>query len=293
MKLKRVLAVTLSLLVLFSLTACKGDKGDSLTQESTTVLNDVTNKTVADNVLNTEMSVCDTTTQYYVQESSQATSPETTSALTQTIITTTEPFDDPANWSKERIVEEYKNAARKSNSTAKSKQSITLKDISVNNGEHDKAISFVKPIIGKFIESNSTENNGITGGFENLVAQDVSSAKAYKSGDNVVIEMLMVEQTSGAKEDALSGSVGHAITAVGDISTVVNDLSDMGLPLELSQEDTKIYYTNPSVKVVVNPNGEIVSGTWSYTVEIAMNNFKAFGQNVEKASIVMENTITV
>jgi hypothetical protein len=67
----------------------------------------------------------------------------------------------------------------------------------------------------------------------------------------------------------------------------------MGLPLEISEEDTKIYYTNPVVKVVVNSNGEIVSGTWSYTVEISMNNFKAFGQNVAKASIVMENTITL
>lgn len=294
MNIKRVLACVLALTVIFSLTACKGKKDDSVTQETTTGVNDVINESVAETASNTENWVFNTiTSEYYVQESYVPQTSQVTNIPTQSIVTTTDSYDDPANWSKDRIVEEYKNAARKSNSTAKSKQSITLKDISINNGEHDKAISMVKPIIAKFIESNSTENTGITGGFENLVVQDVSTAKAYNSGNDTVIEMVMLEQTSGLKEDALSGSVGHAITAVGDISVVINDLADMGLPLELSEEDTRIYYTNPTVKVVVNSNGEIISGTWCYTVEIAMNNFKAFGQNVEKASIVMDNTITV
>ena len=151
----------------------------------------------------------------------------------------------------------------------------------------------VKPIIAKFIESNSTQFDGITGGFENLVSKDVKSAKAYETNDGTVIEMTMVEQTAGAKEDALSGSVGHAITTVGDISEVTGDLSAMGLPLELSEKDTKIYYTNPVVKVVIGADGKITSGTWSYTVEICMNNMKAFGKTVDKASITMENTITL
>ena len=47
------------------------------------------------------------------------------------------------------------------------------------------------------------------------------------------------------------------------------------------------------MKVVVNGNGEIVNGTWFYTVEIKMDNFKAFGQNVSTASIIMDKTITV
>ncbi len=293
MKFKRVLAFALSLLLILSLTSCKGKKEVEETQESTTTFNETINETVTDDFYNTEAIVSDTTTEYYVQQTNPITTTTVENTTPVTQITTTEPIDDPANWSKERVVEEYKKAATKSNSSAKSTTKITLKDISVNNGEYDKAMSFVKPIIGKFIESSSTENAGITGGFQNLVPQDVSSAKAYKSGNDTIIEMVMFEQTSGPKEDANSGSVGHAITAVGDISVVVNDLSDMGLPLELSDEYTKIYYTSPSVKVVVNQNGEIVSGTWNYTVQICMDNMKAFGQTVEKASITMDNTITV
>ena len=287
MKRKRLLVVAVTLSVIFTLTACKLGKTDSGTPESTTGFNNSVNQNVSQN---TEATAFDTVETNNKETSGSLSVPSTNSSSGST---TADTNDDPADWSKERIIEEYKKAATKSNENATSTMKITLKDISVNNGEYDKAMSMVKPIIGKFIESSSTENAGITGGFYDLVPQDVSFAKAYKSGNNTVIELTMYEQTSGPKEDANSGSVGHAITAVGDISVVVSSLSDMGLPLELSEQDTVIYYTNPNVKVVIDENGEIVSGTWSYTVEICMNNMKAFGQTVEKASITMDNTITV
>ncbi len=290
---KRVFAGLLSLIVVFTLTSCKASEETSVTLETTTKLNDIVNEVVTDNILITETPIIDTTIVNNIQNSSQITITQSTTINAEVV--TTETDDDPANWSKERIVEEYKNAAKNSSGATKSSQKIVMKEININGGENAKMMSFIKSIITKFLESSSTEINGITGGYENLVSDDVSTAKAYKSGDGTVIEMLMVEQVSGAKDDALSGSVGHAITTVGDISTVVKDLNDRGLSIELSEneEDTKIYYTNPVVNVVINDNGEIVKGTWSYTVEICMNNFKAFGKEVEKASIVMENTITV
>ena len=302
MNLKRVIAAILCVIMFTSLTSCKQKENPSATEVSTTVSNNTTNETIAQNVFNTEAAVLNTTALPSTQPSSQPSSTEGTSTsaestakptLSETKEETSAPSDDPANWTKGKIIEEYKKAAKKTHSSAKSNQNITLKKISINNGEYDNAISMVKPIIAKFIESNSTQFDGITGGFENLVSKDVKSAKAYETNDGTVIEMTMVEQTAGAKEDALSGSVGHAITTVGDISEVTGDLSAMGLPLELSEKDTKIYYTNPVVKVVIGADGKITSGTWSYTVEICMNNMKAFGKTVDKASITMENTITL
>ncbi len=294
MNYRRIWLSAFAVLMIFSFASCKGKKEDDVNKESTTKTESTVIEYGTENNFYTQEDTVYTTSEVYVPQSSQFANPVTTIPVTQaTNPVTTEAVDDPSNWSKERIIEEYKNAVTKSNANAKSITKITLKDISVNNGEYDKAMSFVKPIIARFIESSSTENAGITGGFQNLVAQDVSVAKAYKSGNDTVIEMTMVEQTAGPKEDANSGSVGHAITTVGDIDAVVKDLSDMGLSLELSQQDTKIYYTNPSVRVVINQNGEIVSGTWSYTVKICMDNMKAFGQTVEKASITMDNTITV
>ena len=289
MKMKKYLSFILALIIVVSLSACKGNENNSVTQESTTILDYIVYDTAAESVANTENITSEPATEQATQTVTQAVA--TTSASTEN--EATEAIDDPAEWSTKRIVSEYKKAAVKSNATAKSKQMITIEKMSVNDGEYENVMSFIKTIISKFLESNSTEKDGITGGFENLVASDVSSANAYKSGSDTVIEMTMVEQTAGVNEDANSGSVGHAITAVGDISVVVKDLSDRGLPLELSEDETYIYYTNPTVKVTINENGEIVSGQWQYTVEISMNNFKAFGQTVNKASIVMLNTITL
>lgn len=290
---KRAFAVLCVLLMIFTLAACKASEETSGTLESTTILNEIINETVAESVFVMETPIVDTTIENNVQVTSQAITTQATTVNVEVV--TTESCNDPADWSKERIVEEYKSAAIKSTGSAKSSQKIVMKEININDGENAKMMSFIKSVIAKFLESNSTTKDGITGGFENLVPKDVNSAKAYKSDDGVVVEMLMVEQVSGAKDDAFSGSVGHAITTVGDIGTVITDLNDRGLSLELSEneEDTKIYYTNPVVNVVINDNGEIVKGTWSCTVEICMNNFKTFGKNVDKASIVMENTITV
>lgn len=289
MNIKRYFSFIFALVMIVTLTACKGNENDTVTQESTTISNDIVYDTVAESAANTENITSEPATEQATQAITEAVA--TTDVSTEA--ETTEAFDDPAEWSTKRIVQEYKKAAVKSNSTVKSTQRITIEKMSVNDGEYENVMSFIKTIISKFLESNSTEKDGITGGFENLVASDVSSATAYKSGNDTVIEMTMVEQTAGVNEDANSGSVGHAITAVGDIGIVVKDLADRGLPLELSEDETYIYYTNPTVKITINENGEIVSGQWQYTVEICMNNFKAFGQNVNKASIVMLNTITV
>ncbi len=290
---KRAFSGLLSLIVFFTLTACKASEETSVTLESTTIFNGTVNEVVTDNILNTETPIVDTTVENNVQDSSQITTTQSTTINAEVV--TTETDDDPANWSKERIVEEYKNAAKNSSESEKSSQKIVMKEININDGENEKMMSFIKSIITKFLESNSTEINGITGSYENLVADDVSSAKAYKVSNGVAIEMLMNEQTSGTKEDVNSGSVGHAISTIGDISDIVKDLNDRGLSIELSEneEDTKIYYTNPTVNVVIDENGEIVSGTWNCTVTISMDNLKAFGKDVENVTIVMDNTITV
>ena len=48
-----------------------------------------------------------------------------------------------------------------------------------------------------------------------------------------------------------------------------------------------------TVKVVVDSDGKIINGTWKYTVEIRMDNYKAFGTAVATTSVIMDNVITV
>lgn len=275
MNIKRVSAMILSLLILLlSFSACKGDENSG-----------------------TEMP--ETPADYLFEEITQKPdlTPEAETAVENkeniSESDVSEISDDPSQWSVAQIVEAYKNAAAKSETSVKTDQVINLNDVSINNGQYEGAINFVMPIMSKLLANNAKTKDGITGGYENLTEADVASAKAYKSGNYTAIELVMKEQTSGARSDAESGSVGHAVTAVGDIGKVVDQLVDLGLPIEISEKDTKIHYTKPVVKVLVDGNGKIVKGTWSYTVDIGLNNCKVGGKTVETTSVVLDNIITV
>ena len=270
MKIKKMLSVILCLTSVFALTACRDEGENATVRESETVIETVT----AEDEFTTEnVSIADG------EKTSESTGGEADA--------------DPSDLTAEQVVEMYREAALLSDSFITSDQKILLKSISVNNGEHEKVMGFITSIMSKLLSKNSKEQQGITGGYKALSADDTVSAKAYKSGDGTVIELVMREQTSGPVDDANSGTVGHAITAVGDIGYVIDQMKDLGLPLEISEKETKIYYTEPTVRVYLDSDGRIVSGTWRYSVEIRMNNYKAFGKTVETTSVIMENIITV
>lgn len=283
---KKLLSIFICFAMVFSFVACQKNNSpdyDIPTDENTTLADDANGTTAS----SFDISQTTTTTNSSITHISDT---SVTSEVSETDTTAT---TSPAVWTKAQIIAAYKKAAAKSNATAKSDQVITMTKISVNNGEHQNVMDFITPIMSKLLSNNSKEIDGITGGFNNLNESDVAGAKAYKNGSALIIEMQMHKQTAGINEDAKSGSVGHAITAVGDISVVTKQLKDLGIPLELNEKETKIYYTNPTVKVVIDPNGNIVNGTWQYTVEIRMDNYKAFGKTVDTTSVIMKNIITV
>lgn len=281
---KKFFAFILSLVMIASLSACGKDTPDTPSDINTSTSEKSTDNTIQDETTSSTTEADDTSSTTTTQPSVTDKSEEPTVPAN----APTQKPDSPADWTKAQIVEAYKAAARKTHSSVKSQHRIEMKEVLVNG----KEIGFVVPIMSAFLKSNETDKNGITGGYDKLTAADVASARAYKNGSSLIIEMTMNKQTSGASEDANSGCVGHAITTVGDIGTVAKQLEDK-LPLELNDKETRIYYTNPTVKVVIDPNGKIVNGTWQYTVDIRLNNYKAFGQPVDSTSVVMKNTLTV
>lgn len=281
---KKFFAFILSLVMIASLSACGKDTPDTPSDINTSTSEKSTDNTIQDETTSSTTEADDTSSTTTTQPSVTDKSEEPTVPAN----APTQKPDSPADWTKAQIVEAYKAAARKTHSSVKSQHRIEMKEVLVNG----KEIGFVVPIMSAFLKSNETDKDGITGGYDKLTAADVASARAYKNGSSLIIEMTMNKQTSGASEDANSGCVGHAITTVGDIGTVAKQLEDK-LPLELNDKETRIYYTNPTVKVVIDPNGKIVNGTWQYTVDIRLNNYKAFGQPVDSTSVVMKNTLTV
>lgn len=278
---KKFTAFLLCVFMLTAFTACQKDNKADIPADGASVAATTEKEENIESGTDSSATVEQTESEVSVTEEESSAVEESSAADTQA--------DEPTT---EQIIEMYKKAAAKSGSVT-SKQQINLTRISINNGQYEGVLDFVTPIMAKLIANNSEDKAGITGGFNNLTADDVRSAKTYKSGNNTVIELVMKEQTSGARENALSGSVGHAITAVGDIGVVVDELTDLGLPMEINDKNTKIYYTDPTVKVTVDNSGKIIEGTWRYTVEIRLDNYKVFGKDVQTTSVIMDNIITV
>lgn len=200
---------------------------------------------------------------------------------------------DPSEWSREEIIDFYKKAAKKSNPKAKSTQVMVLNELIINDG--DGALGFfikiLEPAIASVIKKNAFDFDGITGGFANLEAADVKNIKAYKSGEYTVVEMTMKEQTDGIYADAYAGSVGHAITVLGDISKVLVEFPQFKVDVE--NADIKVNYVNATVKVKINQNGIIEKGTWKYTCDPEIKHLDISGIMIDKADAKIDYIITV
>ncbi len=200
---------------------------------------------------------------------------------------------DPSEWTEEEIIEFYKNAAKKSHPNAKSNQVMVLSELIINDG--DGALGFfikiLEPAIAAVIEKNAFDFDGITGGFTNLTASDAKNIKAYKSGEYTVIEMTMKEQSDGIHADAYAGSVGHAITVLGDISKVLAEFPQFNVDVE--NADIVVRYVNPTVKVKINKDGFIEKGTWKYTCDPIIKNLDISGIMIRKADAKIDYIITV
>lgn len=204
--------------------------------------------------------------------------------------------DNPSSWTTAQIVETYKHAAAKTHNSVTSYQKMTLRQMNAP-GINDTLLSFASGVMDKALQNNSKNIQGITGGHTNLSVSDVKSARAYKSGNNIVIEMLMKEQTDKGNGNMYSGTVGHAISVVGDIDSVIGQFSGLGMNATIADQDCTLRYTNPIVKVAINSNGQIINGTWSYVTNITLNNLNisamGFDVPVKQATAIVDFVVVL
>lgn len=277
---KKIIAALTALTMLVSFASCKNDDSpDTVAQTTTyeeTVKNDAANE-ITEAVTSGEVIP-------EITSNEDETPAGTTSAATS---------DDPSGWTKEEIIEFYKTAAKKTHPKAKSTQVMVLDELIINDG--GGALGFftkiLEPAIASVIEKNALEFDGITGGFDNLTADDAQSVKAYKSGEYTVIEMTMKPQTDPIHADEQSGSVGHAISVLGDIAKVLAEFPQFNVDVE--NADIVIRYVNPTVKVKINKDGYIEKGTWKYTCDPEIRNLKISGFTFKKADAKIDYIITV
>ncbi len=277
---KKALALLSALTMLISFTACGKDTEDSVTVPIT-VPDTSSHSQSVEAVATPEAAVPDTLTEVDTTN----TETETTSAV--------QIAADPSKWSDEEIIDFYKKAATKTNPTAKSSQVMVLNKLIINNGEG--ALGFftkiLEPAIRSVVKKNALEFDGITGGFRNLSVSDTQSVKAYKNGEYTVVEMTMKNQTDDIHANEHDGSVGHAISVLGDISKVIAEFPQFDV--DLSNAKIAVNYVNATVKVKINKDGIIEKGTWKYTCDPDISNVKISGINVHTADAEIDYIITV
>ncbi len=237
-----------------------------------------------------------------VPDSQQASSPSnesTVPAETEPTVENIPTETDPSKWTDEEIVAFYKAAAIRSKTKVKSTEYKNLKEMVVNEGDGvlGTLVELVTPFLISALEDSQVEFDGITGGYENLEVSDAQSVKAYKSGEYTVVEMTMKNQTDGIHADRYSGTVGHAISVVGDIASVEEALPM--LEIGFDKADIKLHYKDAKFKVKINKDGIIEKGTWSYEIYITAANLYVGGRRlplsatVESAYGTVDYTITV
>ncbi len=292
---KKIISIFLVLSMMLVFVACNNNPDEQQTPVESTEDSAVNSNDIEEeSTVGEDVSAEESTTKENVSQNEASTNKNNTENEENTETTTKKPVsENPEDWSKEEIIAFYKQAAIKTHPTAKSSQTMSLNKLVLNDG--DGALNFffnmVKPVIDTVIKNNSKSYNGLTGGFTELQASDVQSAKAYKQGNYTIVEMTMVEQIDGMYGEAQEGSVGHAINVLGNVATAVEQFPDFDIKYE--EADIKIHYVNPIVKVKINEKGIVEKGTWSYDSIIAIKNLDISGIMIDKADAEIEYVIVV
>ena len=199
---------------------------------------------------------------------------------------------NPAEWTKAEIVNYYKKACNNS-TDVKSIQKMTLRDglkAEISNNTIQNLVELAMPVMVAALKANSTEFDGITGGYNDLVPSDVKTAKAYKEGKYTIIEMTLVEQKDDAYGDTFKGTVGHGISVVGNIGVVADNFPDWSM--DFDSAFIELHYKKPVVKVKINEKGVIEKGTWTYEVYVTVRNLRIVKIIVEDATGIIDYEVT-
>ncbi len=197
---------------------------------------------------------------------------------------------------KAEIIKFYQAAANKSAKTKKV-QKLTLASLNGGSGFVGSIISSFESIAKSALAKNSTQSEGVPGGYSKLVPSDLVSASAKSDGKYTTIKMTPKEQTDQPKSQWDKGPVGHAIGVLGDIDNALKEIPAVTIEYEGSGRTLTLTYKKPFVNVKIDNNtGKIVNGSWGYDVHIKIDNVKVklgLSATLKGASGVVNQRITM
>lgn len=295
MTMKKILAATLAAVMALSLAACGGKKDEepTVTEATSAYVQDAETTAAEETAAESTEAATEAATEAKTEAATEAAA--TTEAATEAEEATEAGKKTPET--KEEIVEFYKKAAAETDKGKITTQSkMELDSLDGGSGLVGKLISAIKPIAKNALAKNSTPSDHITGGYENLTADDVASATAKDDGKYTTLTINLKDQTDGFKADPHAGHVGHGISVLGDVQKAIDELD--GVEVDPSEGTVSLLYNNAKINVKIdNATGKIVSGTWSDKVNVSIDNVKAkvsiISATLDGTKAVISQTITL
>ena len=268
-KLLRFAAAVLAAILLFSFSACKKDDGDSdsSTEEPSVTVDSgtVTASTKPEGESTTGESTTVGPRPSAQTGSSGTTKPEAINVHSGLNSTNTS-----------KVLRYYKAAAANTKSIdATQLMSIKRVDYTPRNSFQKGMLSLFTGIASAALAANSTPVNEVPGVPDEIKSSDLISANAVAYGNYTIVTLnVRIQQDDQNTKDAHRGPVGRTVGTVGNLDRVFDEMPS--IKVDTSKGSITLRYDDCKVVVKIdNVSGTIVSGTWSYTVDIDVDNIYA------------------
>lgn len=268
-KLLRFAAAVLAAILLFSFSACKKDDGDSdsSTEEPSVTVDSctVTESTKPEGESTTGESTTVGPRPSAQTGSSGTTKPEAINVHSGLNSTNTS-----------KVLRYYKAAAANTKSIdATQLMSIKRVDYTPRNSFQKGMLSLFTGIASAALAANSTPVNEVPGVPDEIKSSDLISANAVAYGNYTIVTLnVRIQQDDQNTKDAHRGPVGRTVGTVGNLDRVFDEMPS--IKVDTSKGSITLRYDDCKVVVKIdNVSGTIVSGTWSYTVDIDVDNIYA------------------
>ena len=268
-KFLRFAAAVLAAILLFSFSACKKDDSDS---DSSTEEPSVTvdSGTVTESTKPEGESTTGEPTTVGPRPSAQTGSSGTTKPEAINVHSGL----NSTNTSK--VLRYYKAAAANTKSIdATQLMSIKRVDYTPRNSFQKGMLSLFTGIASAALAANSTPVNEVPGVPDEIKSSDLISANAVAYGNYTIVTLnVRIQQDDQNTKDAHRGPVGRTVGTVGNLDRVFDEMPS--IKVDTSKGSITLRYDDCKVVVKIdNISGTIVSGTWSYTVDIDVDNIYA------------------
>ncbi len=268
-KLLRFAAAVLAAILLFSFSACKikdGDSDSSTEEPSVTVDSGaVTESTKPEGESTTGEPATVGPRPSAQTGSSGTTKPEAINVHSGLNSTNTS-----------KVLRYYKAVAANTKSIdATQLMSIKRVDYTPRNSFQKGMLSLFTGIASAALAANSTPVNEVPGVPDEIKSSDLISANAVAYGNYTIVTLnVRTQQDDQNTKDAHRGPVGRTVGTVGNLDRVFDEMPS--IKVDTSKGSITLRYDDCKVVVKIdNVSGTIVSGTWSYTVDIDVDNIYA------------------